>query len=59
MPNYVQIGPLPLNEIFFGKINNIVFMYLLSTFIQQNFKKHCRADWRLQESIILGPRLGP
>ena len=33
---WAQIGPFALNKFFFGKTINIMFKYLLATFIKQN-----------------------
>ena len=42
---------------FFRKAINIIFMYLLTPFIKQNFKKILRADPKLSGCTIFRPKI--
>ena len=48
-----------LAQFFFGKIVNIIFIYLLAPFIVQNFKKILTADPELRVCAIFWAQNGP
>ena len=52
---WVQNGPFAPN--FFGKIMNIILIYLLAPSIVQNFKKILSADPKLWWCAIFGPKM--
>ena len=49
--------PICPEQIFFWKIINIIFIYLLAPFIVQNFKKILPADPELWGCAIFGPKM--
>ena len=54
---WVQNGPFPPNNFFFLKIINITLIYLLATFIVQNFKQILTANPECHEDVsFLGPK---
>ena len=54
-----QNDPIPLNENFFGKTINTIFMYLLAPAIAQNLQNILRANPELRGRAIFGPKNGP
>ena len=53
---WVQNGPFVLNKGFLAQAIVIIFIYLLTLFIVQNFKKKFPADPELWGCTILGPK---
>ena len=54
---WAKNGPFAPNKIFLEKIINIIFIYLLTPFIVQNFKNILKADPELLGCAIFGPKI--
>ena len=54
--SWAHNGPFAPNN-FFGKIINIILIYLLASFIAQNFKKILSADPEFWGCAIFGPKM--
>ena len=46
--------PICPNKNFFGKVNNVIFMYFLAPFIVQNLKKFLEPMQSYQDATFLG-----